>query len=104
MSGKEEDAESLETVFAPARGAGASTGEDLKDNGWTASKPKPVVVEGHGNGAGHAEDLVTTNGHHDEAIETQRLLFEWAFSLEQEREDEAELVSRYSQLGAGAGR
>ena len=54
-----------------------------------------MVVKGHLNWAGHAEALVTSNGHHDEAIETQRLLFEWAFGLEQEREDEAELISPY---------
>ena len=62
---------------------------------WTASEPKPVVVKGHRSGGGHAEALVTSNDHHDEAIETHWLLFEWAFSLEQEREDEAQLTSPY---------
>ena len=54
-----------------------------------------MVVKGHLNWAGHAEALATSNDHHDEAIEAHWLLFEWAFSLEQEREDEAELISPY---------
>ena len=61
----QEDAETLEAVFAQARDAEASAEEFLVDDGWQApdTEPElePVAVEVHVNGNG--------NGHHD-ALET----------------------------------
>ena len=86
----EEDADSVESVFAQARQVAAEAEALLVDPEWRV--PEPVVVEVHANGAdgnGHAEgvgpSVVTVprdgrvaNGHHDEAAEPQRSLFSWA--------------------------
>ena len=72
----QEDAETLEAVFAQARDAEASAEEFLVDDGWQAAEtipePDPVAVEVHvnGNGDGHhdvlgpTEELVLGNAHH----------------------------------------
>ena len=103
---EQDDAETVEAVFAQARDAEAVAEELLVDEGWKAVEVEPTVVETHRNG----------NGHHDGAPETQQSLFsraefmakemvkpkarsrkpkgsspslfDWALSLEQEREEE----------------
>ncbi len=78
VSGEETDSdgESVEQVFAQARDAEASAEELLVDDGWKAgdSEPElePVVVEAH------------TNGHHEEAPEPQQSLFYWAEFMAEE--------------------
>ena len=55
VSGEEEDAETVETVFAQARDAEASAEELLVDDGWKLLEVEPEV---HATGA-------YGNGHHD---------------------------------------
>ena len=142
-SGEEDEAETLEAVFAQARDAEATAEELLVDEGWKPLEVEPETIavnslprtgyggNGHhanaigttvelvpGNGANgndHAPAPVNGNGHHDdEALEAQQSLFsgaefmaeepvkpkgrsrkpqpatlsmfEWALTLEQERE------------------
>ena len=111
VSGEEEDeAETVEDVFAQARDAEAVAEELLVDDGWKAVEVEPEVVEVHANGAngvgpsfelllggnGHAEAVVNGNGkgraavpvngngHQDEAPETQQSLFSWAEFMAEE--------------------
>ena len=121
VSGDEDEAETVEAVFAAARDAEATAEELLVDEGWKLVEVETEAVEVNGNGTnGHHDaigptvELVPANGHHDEADEPQQSLFswaefmteepvkpkgrkrkpqpattslfEWAFSLEQERE------------------
>ena len=139
---EEEDAETMEEVFAQARDAEASAEEFLVDDGWKPVEVEPEAVEvnwnghhadgigptvelvldtgHHANGNGHAAVEVSGNGHSDEVPEPQQSLFswaefmaeepakpkgrkqkpqpaaaslfEWALTVEQEREEEEELV------------
>ncbi len=150
VSGEEEDeAETMEEVFAAARNTESEAEELLVDDGWKPVEPEPetIAVNGngqhangnghrdaigigptvelvpasarHANGNGHEAVSVNGNGHQDEAEEPQQSLFswaefmaepvkpkgrsrkpqpatismfEWAMTLEQGREREAELV------------
>ena len=90
VSGDEDEAETVEAVFAQAGDAEAASAELLVDDGWWADETEPVVVEVHANGhhtngIGPSVDLVLRNGHtangnghHDEAPEPQQSLFSWA--------------------------
>ena len=100
VSGEEDEAETVESVFAAARDAEASAEELLVDDGWklVESLPRirygvePETVAVNGNGAnGHGFDiigptveLVPVNGRHAngnghaEAPESQQSLFSWA--------------------------
>ena len=114
VSGEEEDeAETMEEVFAQARNAETEAEELLVDGGWKVVEVEPetvavngnengnshddlfgptvelVPVNGHanGNGNGHAPAPVNgngTNGHHDEAPEPQQSLFSWAEFMAEE--------------------
>ncbi len=110
VSGEEDDAETVEAVFAQARDAEATAEEYLVDDGWKAVEiePEAVTVNGNGNGNGHATngigpsiELVLDNGHasgkgnghtngvngngsHDEADEGQQSLFSWAEFMAEE--------------------
>ena len=89
---KQDEAETVEAVFAQARDAEAVAEELLVDEGWKAVEVEPTVVETHRNGNGHAANgvelvelgnghaavPVNGNGHHDGAPETQQSLFSWA--------------------------
>ncbi len=143
--GEEDEAETVEQVFAQARDAEAASEEFLVDDDWklVEVEPEAVAVNGngvngnghHGNGNGHQDAIgigptvelvlgnghvpvngngANGNGHHDEALEPQQSLFswaefmaeepvkpkrkgrqpatlsmfEWAMSMEQEREEE----------------
>ena len=98
VSGEEDDAETVEAVFAQARDAEAAGEEYLVDDGWKALEVEPETVEANGNGRhtangiepsvelvlgnGHAAIPVngtgSGNGHYDEAPEPQQTLFSWA--------------------------
>ena len=103
--GEEEDeAETMEEVFAQARNAESEAEELLVDDGWKVVEidPEAVAVNGnghnghhdaevlgptvelvpangrHANGNGNAPVTVNGNGHNDEAGEPQQSLFSWA--------------------------
>ena len=101
VSGDEEDeAETVEAVFAQARDAEAASEEFLVDDGWKPVEigPEAAPVNGnghhaggigptvelvldtghHANGNGHAAVEVNGNGHSDEIPEPQQSLFSWA--------------------------
>ena len=104
--GEEEDeAETMEEVFAKARNAESEAEELLVDDGWklVEVEPETIAVNGNGaNGNGHHDpfDIVPTvelvpvngrhangngNGHHDdEAQEPQQSLFSWAEFMAEE--------------------
>ena len=108
---KQDEAETVEAVFAQARDAEAVAEELLVDEGWKAVEVEPTVVETHrngnghhtggvepsvelvmgngrhanGNGAGRATVPVNGNGHHEEAAEGQQSLFSWAQFMAEER-------------------
>ena len=112
VSGEEDEAETVETVFAQARDAEATAEELLVDEGWklVEVEPEAVAVNGNGhhangigptvelvpanghkvngngaNGNGHAPAPVNGNGHHDaEALEPQQSLFSWAEFMAEE--------------------
>ena len=73
VSGDEDDeAETVEQVFAQARDAEASAEEYLVDDGWKAVEFEPEAF------------AVNGNGHHDEEPEPQRSLFSWAEFMAEE--------------------
>ena len=95
VNGEEQDeAETVEAVFAQARDAEAVAEELLVDEGWKAVEP--TVVETHRNGNGHAANGVEpsvelvmgngrqANGHHEEAAEGQQSVFSWAEFMAEE--------------------
>ena len=77
VSGEKTDAdgESVEAVFAQARDAEASAEEFLVDDGWKSVEvtPEAIGVNGH-----------HPNGHHEEPAEGQQSLFSWAEFLAEE--------------------
>ena len=105
VSGDEDEAESVEAVFAQARDAEATAEEYLVDEGWKVVKAEPEVVSGNGNGHhqgigptvelilgtgqrtngnGHAPVPVNGNSRNDEAPEPQQSLFSWAEFMAEE--------------------
>ena len=106
VSGEEEDeAETMEEVFAQARNAESEAEELLVDDGWKVVEiePETIAVNGNGNGNGHHDDVFGptvelvpangnghangngTNGHReDEAPEAQQSLFSWAEFMAEE--------------------
>ena len=114
VSGEAEDdeAETVEEVFAQAQNAEATAEELLVDDGWklVEVEPETIAVNGNGanghhdtddigptvelvlgnghhangNGNGHAPAPVNGNGHQDEADEPQRTLFSWAEFMAEE--------------------
>ena len=77
----EEDAGSVESVFAQARQVAAEAEALLVDAGWAA--PEPVVVEAHANGNGRAA-LPVGGSADDEPAERQRSLFSWGEFMAEE--------------------
>ncbi len=77
VSGEEEDVETMEEVFAQARNAESEAEELLVDGGWKVVEIEPEMVSTNGNGSG--------NGHKEEAEEPQRSLFSWAEFMAVER-------------------
>ncbi len=87
VSGGEDEAETVEEVFAQARDAGIEAEELLVDASWRPVEVEPQAVEVNGNGhhdaLGPAVELVPVNGnngngHNEDAAEPQRSLFSWA--------------------------
>ena len=107
---EQDDAETVEAVFAQARDAEAVGEELLVDEGWKAVEVEPEAVETHGNGNSHHAEGVgpsvelvmgngrhangagraaapvnrNGNGHHEEAAEGQQSLFSWAEFMAEE--------------------
>ena len=94
---KEDDAETVEQVFAQARNAESEAETLLVDDGWKPVEPEVIPVNGNGHGANGHDDpfgIVPTvelapvpvngngangNGHHDdEDAGKQQSLFSWA--------------------------
>ena len=96
---KEDEAETMEEVFAQARNAEATAEDLLVDEGWKLVEVEPETTGVNGNGHhvnrhddlfgigpmvelvpvnGHAPAKGNGNGHHEEADEPQRSLFSWA--------------------------
>ena len=100
VSGDEEDeAETVEEVFAQARDAEASAEEYLVDDDWKIVEVEPEAIAANGNGhyeaigptvelglgnGRHANGNGNGNGHHDEAPEPQQSLFSWAEFMAEE--------------------
>ena len=100
VSGEEDDAETVEAVFAQARDAEAAGEEYLVDDGWKAVEVEPEAVEVNGNGRhadgigpsfelvlggnGHAPANGNGNDRRDEAPEPQQSLFSWAEFMAEE--------------------
>ena len=106
VSGEEEDeAETMEEVFAQARDAEATAEELLVDDGWKPVEVEPEAVEVNANGhhanghddlfgVGPTVELVPTNGRHgngngnghleDKDPEPQQSLFSWAEFMAEE--------------------
>ena len=101
VSGEEEEAETVEEVFARARDAESAAEELLVDEGWKPVVFEPETVAVNGNGTNGHHDLfgvgptvelvpangntpVNGNGHHEEAEEPQRSLFSWAEFMAEE--------------------
>ena len=109
VSGDEDEAETVEAVFAAVRDAKATSEELLVDDGWKLVEIEQETVEvnvnghhdasgigptvelvlgnGHhanGNGNGHPAVAVNRNGHSDEAPEPQQSLFSWAEFMAEE--------------------
>ena len=97
VSREQEEAETVEQVFAAAQNAEANAEELLVDDGWKLVEVEPGAVEVNGNGNGHHDAIgptvelvldngyvaangngVNGNGHDDEAQEPQQSLFSWA--------------------------
>ena len=105
VSGDEEDgAETVEQVFAQTRDAEASAEEYLVDDGWKVVEVEPEAVEVNGNGHSDetpepqrslfswaefmTEEPVKPRGRSRKPQPASASLFEWALTVEQEREEE----------------
>ena len=112
VSGEDEDeAETVEAVFAQARDAESAAEELLVDDRWKPVEPEPETIAVNGNGANGHHDLFgvgptvelvpanslshtgydgnapvngSGNGHHEEADEPQQSLFSWAEFMAEE--------------------
>ncbi len=76
VNGDEDEAETVEAVFAAARDAETEAEEYLVDDGWGAleTEPETVAVDGTATGI----EPVLDNGHIDESPESAQTLFSWA--------------------------
>ena len=109
VSGDEDEADTVEEVFAQARDAESTAEELLVDDGWKVVEVEPEAIGVNGNGNGHHDGIGPTvelfpangshangnghaptngngtNGHHDdEAEEPQQTLFSWAEFMAEE--------------------
>ena len=97
VGGEEDDAETVEAVFAQARDAEAAGEEYLVDDGWKAVEVEPEAVAVNGNGPsfelvpgngqaanGNGHRAVPVNGNGEEADEPQQSLFSWAEFMAEE--------------------
>ena len=111
VSGEEDQAETVEDIFAQARDAEATAEEYLVDDGWKPVEIDPEIIAVNGNGhapapvngngtnahnaagIGPTVELVlgnghhangNGNGHHEETPEPQQSLFSWAEFMAEE--------------------
>ena len=75
VNGDEDEAETVEAVFAAARDAESAAEEYLVDDGWKAVEPEPVVFDAGRSEAEPEESAPASRGPDDEA---QQALFSWA--------------------------
>ncbi len=75
VNGDEDEAETVEAVFAQARDAESAAEEYLVDDGWQAVETEPETVAVDVTASGIAP--VLDNGH-DESPESAQTLFSWA--------------------------
>ena len=79
VNGDQEEAdEAVEEVFAQAQRAEAESEMLLVDDDWHEVEVETETVEVHRNGTGATVEAAAANGHHDETPETQQSLFSWA--------------------------
>ena len=76
----EEDADSVESMFAQAQQVAAGAVALLVDADWAA--PEPVVVEVHASGNGRT--ALPVGGNADDETPEQRSLFSWAEFMAEE--------------------
>ena len=95
----EEDADSVESVFAEAQQVAAEAEALLVDDGWHEPEPEPLAIAVSGNGHAPQGD---GDGDGDDAPEPQRTLFSWAEFMATEpaepkhrRRDEAPTLSLF---------
>ena len=81
---EEEEGESVEDAFAQAREAEVVSEELLVDEEWHAVEVEPETVEVHRNGTGIVVETAAANGHADVVEETQQSLFSWAEFMAEE--------------------
>ena len=81
---EEEEGESVEDAFAQARDAEAVSEELLVDEEWHAVEVEPETVEVHRNGTGIVVETAAANGHADVVEETQQSMFSWAEFMAEE--------------------
>ena len=74
VNGDEDEAETVESVFAAARDAESTAEEYLVDDGWQVPEPAPVVFDASPSGTASEEMVTGSTGTDDEA---QRTLFSW---------------------------
>ena len=82
---EEDEAETVEQVFAQARDAEASAEEYLVDDDWKVVEVEPEAIAVSGNG--HEPAPINgngTNGHNDEADGPEQSLFSWAEFMAEE--------------------
>ncbi len=80
VNGDEDEAETVEAVFAAARDAESTAEEYLVDDGWQAVdvEPEAATVDGNAIGIGPAVEPVPDNGRLEQDPEPQQTLFSWA--------------------------
>ncbi|MCY4448980.1 MAG: hypothetical protein OXE02_09100, partial [Chloroflexi bacterium] len=74
VNGDEDEAETVEAVFAATRDAESTAEEYLVDDGWKVPEPAPVVFDASPSGTASEEMVTGSTGTDDEA---QRTLFSW---------------------------
>jgi len=75
VNGEEDEAETVEAVFAAARDAESTAEEYLVDDGWQVPESEPVVFDVGRSGTASEEPVTGPSGLDDEA---QQTLFSWA--------------------------
>ncbi|MYA49228.1 MAG: SWF/SNF helicase family protein [Chloroflexi bacterium] len=80
VNGDEDEAETVEAVFAAARDAESTAEEYLVDDGWQAVdvESEMAAVDGDATGIESTMLPVPDSGRHDEEREPQQTLFSWA--------------------------
>ena len=75
VNGDEDEAETVEAVFAAARDAESTAEEYLVDDGWKVPEPEPVVLDAGRDWPAPEDSVTEPNG---PTPESQQTLFSWA--------------------------